>query len=371
MGEKLLPVPILSYGMLSRSKEATSCQNSLPAPHRWFRDAGEHAIVRWSAQKQGVKTFFMWRMGSLLFGGLLALSPALRGQDFKYEPTLADVRYGKYDRDVLDVFEVKTAKPAPVVIYFHGGGWLGGDKKSIDPAPYLQMGIAVVTANYRFTTGTPDAAPYPAPMLDAVRAVQFVRSKAKEWNIDPNRIDLTGSSAGAVIDMWIAYHEDMARPGSADPVERFSTRVTCITPQSGPATLDPKVICNRIGGDPSVTGVLLHFFGVRNLEELDAPDKQKLVADASPITHVNKDAPPTFLTYDFPLRGTPLPENAPIHYSIHDPKFGVMLKEKLDALGVENVFHTKGDGLEPEAVRKFLVKHLKPEGVPSVAIPPK
>src|SRR3954464_6514284 len=113
----------------------------------------------------------------LLFSGLLALQSTLRAQEFKYEPTLADVRYGKYDRDVLDVFQVKTAKPAPVLIYFHGGGWLGGDKKSLDPAPFLKAGIAVVTANYRFTTGTPDAAPYPAPMLDSARVVQFVRSK--------------------------------------------------------------------------------------------------------------------------------------------------------------------------------------------------
>jgi acetyl esterase/lipase len=251
------------------------------------------------------------------------------------------------------------------MIYFHGGGWLGGDKKSLDPAPYLQMGIAVVTVNYRFTQGTPDAAPFPAPMLDSARAVQFVRSKAKEWNIDPDRLALTGSSAGAVISMWIAYHDDLAQPGSTDPVERFSTRVTCITPQSGPATLDPKVVCDPIGGDPSVVGALLPFFGVRSLEQLDAPDQQKRVADASPITHVNKDAPPTFLTYEFPLGGTSLPGNAPIHYSIHHPKFGVMLKEKLDALGVENVFHTKGDGLDPEALQKFLVKHLKPEAIPA------
>jgi len=329
-------------------------------------EVGELAIERRTGQKQGMKSFFMRSISPLLFvSGLVAVSPALRAEDYKYEPTLADVRYGKYDRDVLDVFEVKTAKPAPVVIYFHGGGWLGGDKKSIDPAPYLQMGIAVVTANYRFTQGTPDAAPFPAPMLDSARVVQFVRSKAKEWNIDPSRIDLTGSSAGAVIDMWIAYHDDLAKPGSADPVERFSTRVTCITPQSGPATLDPKIILKRIGGDPSVTGALLPFFGVRSLAELDTPEKQKLVDDASPITHVNKSAPPTFMTYEFPLGGTPLPANTPVNVSIHHPEFGVMLKEKLDALGVENVLHTKGDGLDVEAVRKFLVKYLKPEGVPS------
>jgi acetyl esterase len=318
-----------------------------------------------STQKHGMKTFVICSIASLFFIGQPTLQPTLSAQDFKYEPTLADVRYGKYDRDVLDVFQVRTAKPAPVLIVFHGGGWLGGDKKGFNPDPFLKMGIAVVTANYRFTTGTRDAAPYPAPMLDSARAVQFVRSKAKEWNIDPSRIALTGSSAGAVISMWIAYHDDMARPRSTDPVERFSTRVTCITPESGPATLDPKLIRQRIGGDPSVTGALLPFFGVRSLDELDAPDKQRLVADASPITHITKDAPPTFMVYQFPLGGTPLPENTPVNVSIHHPEFGVMLKEKLDAAGVENVLQTKGDGSDPEALWKFLLKHLKPESVPA------
>ncbi|MDR3406435.1 MAG: alpha/beta hydrolase [Chthoniobacter sp.] len=306
---------------------------------------------------------------ALVLSGLLALPSTLRAQSapgaVKYEPTLKDVRYGKYDRDVLDVFQVKTVKPAPVLIYYHGGGWLGGDKKDVNPEPILKRGIAVVAADYRFTTGTPDAAPFPAPMLDSARVVQFVRSKAKEWNIDPNRIALTGSSAGAVICMWIAYHDDLAKPASPDPVERFSTRVTCVLPQSGPSTLDPQLILKRIGGDHSVTGALLPFYGVKSFDELDAPDKQKLVADASAINHVTKNAPPTFMQYVFPLGGTPLPENTPINNSIHHPEFGVMLKEKLDAAGVENFLQTAGDGSDPQAMWTFLVKHLKPDAVPA------
>jgi len=70
------------------------------------------------------------------------------------------------------------------------------------------------------------------------------------------------------------------------------------------------------------------------------PISKKLVADASAITLVTKNAPPTFMQYVFPLGGTPLPENTPINNSIHHPEFGVMLKEKLDAAGVENVLQT-------------------------------
>ncbi len=301
---------------------------------------------------------------------LLALIWLLPGasacaQATKTDPTEAEVRYGRYDRNVLDFYQAKTTSPAPVVIYFHGGGWMAGDKrKGFNPEPILRAGISLVAANYRFTTGTADAAPYPAPMVDSARVVQFVRSKAREWNIDPNRIALTGGSAGAVISMWIAYRDDMAKADSADPIERLSTRVTCIVPQAGPTTLDPKLILQRVGGHPSIHPAMLPFYGAKSITELDAPDKQKLIAEASPITHVTSDDPPTFMQYSFPRGGNPLPPETPINTSIHHSEFGVLLKEKLDAAGVENFLQCKDDGSDPQALYKFLAKHLKPEGVP-------
>jgi hypothetical protein len=68
------------------------------------------------------------------------------------------------------------------------------------------------------------------------------------------------------------------------------------------------------------------------------------------------------MQYGFPLGGTPLPPNTPINTSIHHPEFGLILKEKLDAAGVENFLQTKDDGSDPQAMWKFLFKHLKPEG---------
>jgi len=301
---------------------------------------------------------------ALSFSAVLALR-AISAEPANYHPTLTDVRYGKYDRNVLDFFRAETKAPAPVLIYFHGGGWIGGDKKSANPTPFLRAGISLVTANYRFTTGTPDAAPFPAPMLDSARVVQFVRSKAEEWHIDPNRVALTGSSAGAVIAMWIGYHGDLAKPDSADPIARFSTRVACILEQVGPTTLDPKLIFQHVGGPPGSHPALLPFFNVKSIAELDTPEKQKLITDASALNLVTKDAPPTFMQYVTPLGGTPLPPETSANIYIHHAEFGRMLKEKLDALGVENVLQTKDDGSDPQAMWKFLFQHLKPESAPA------
>ncbi|MGQ0633530.1 MAG: alpha/beta hydrolase fold domain-containing protein [Planctomycetaceae bacterium] len=280
------------------------------------------------------------------------------------KPTQADVRYGPYDRNLLDLYQAETAGPAPVVINFHGGGFLAGDKAGFDAGRYLHAGISVISANYRFTAGTPDAAPYPAPMHDGARVVQFVRSRAREWKIDPERIALTGVSAGAIIDMWVAYHDDLARPDSPDPVERYSTRVACLMPEGGPTTLDPELILRRVGGPRNVHTSLLPFFDIKSLDELASGKKRELMRDASPITHVSRDDPPTYLFYSTALGGTPLPPETKVWISIHHAEFGAIIKEKLDTAGVENVLQSEGDGKSKESGFEFLIKHLQPAGKP-------
>jgi acetyl esterase/lipase len=277
-------------------------------------------------------------------------------------PTHANVKYGKYARNVLDVWQAKSDKPAPVLINFHGGGFVAGDKSQVTPDPYVRQGITVVSANYRFVKGDAESAPYPAPMLDGARVVQFVRSKAKEWNIDPERIALTGGSAGAIISLWIAYQDDMAQPDSEDPIERQSTRVSCVVPVAAPTNLDPDYIREQIGGNPIVHPSIYPLFGAANDAELKTKEKQALIKAASPMTHVSKDDPPTMLMYGSELSKTPLPANTDINTSIHHPQFGVLLKQKLDAAGVENDLLYVGDGRTKvehiAALQAFLQKHL-------------
>jgi hypothetical protein len=136
-------------------------------------------------------------------------------------------------------------------------------------------------------------------------------------------------------------------------------------PINGPTSLDPKVILQRIGGSPSIHPALLPFYGVKSGDELNTPEKQGLVADATPLTHVTRDDPPTFMVYEIPRGGTPFPPETSANTTIHHPEFGVMLKEKLDAVGVENFLQTKNDGSDPNAMWKFLAKHLRPERAPA------
>ena len=141
----------------------------------------------------------------------------------KPAPDVLNIRYGPHDRNVLDLWKARAKsglnRPAPLVVFFHGGGFQGGDKSSI-PALLvvrcLEAGISVASANYRLSP----KAPFPAPMLDGGRAIQFVRLNAAELGIDPDRIAASGSSAGAGIALWVGFHDDLADPASKDPVAR-------------------------------------------------------------------------------------------------------------------------------------------------------
>jgi acetyl esterase/lipase len=279
-------------------------------------------------------------------------------------PTHADVPYGPHERQVLDFYQAKSDKPTPAIIYIHGGGFVGGDKRSINPAMLkgaLDAGISSAAIHYRFVDG--EKIIFPVPQHDGARAVQFIRSKAKEWNIDPTRIACYGGSAGAGISMWIGFHDDLAKPDSPDPVERQSTRIRVIGTMGGQGTYDPVKIKQLIGGRAHEHPSVLKVYGLKSVEEALHPTRamQKLYDEAAAITHLTKDDPPLYMVYSEP-DVVPPPDSKPGQF-IHHPNFGRQLKEKMDELGIENVFINSGGNpptpQPPGGMLEFFKKHLK------------
>ena len=94
-------------------------------------------------------------------------------------PTQANVSYGPAARNVLDFYQAESATPTPLIIYIHGGGFVGGDKTSISPAMIRvahQAGISVAALNYRFVDGVDVI--FLQPQRDCARALQTLRSQA-------------------------------------------------------------------------------------------------------------------------------------------------------------------------------------------------
>lgn len=168
------------------------------------------------------------------------------------EPTKVGIAYGSHERNVMDIWLAQGEGPRPVVVYFHSGGWYEGSKerlrREINAQQLLDAGISIVAVNYRLIPKNPTSPdkidislppPVDAPLSDARRAVQFVRHNAKDWNIDPARLGVTGGSAGGCTSLWLAFHDDMADADSDDPVHRQSTRVSCAAVGWAQTTLDP------------------------------------------------------------------------------------------------------------------------------------
>ncbi|MFN9720200.1 MAG: alpha/beta hydrolase fold domain-containing protein [Planctomycetota bacterium] len=259
-------------------------------------------------------------------------------------PTERDVAYGPHTRNILDFWQATGDGPRPLLIYIHGGGWLTGDKSQKSPAlqPFLDRGISVAAINYRLTPQNP----LPAPVHDAARAVQFLRSRAVRWNIDTNHMALTGPSAGACTAMWLLLHDDLADPKAKDPVLRESTRVCAASVSVGQTSIDPDVIEGWLGPN-----VLKHPMIAQAVGETDIADviRQRdrfhdLYVEFSPINHVDSSDPPLFMTCSAEMD---LPSRDPGH-GIHHPMYGAKLKEKSDMTGHECHLLIPGYSVSPK-----------------------
>lgn len=215
----------------------------------------------------------------------LVLIGALASSGLAQMPTHNDVAYDDdHASQCVDVYLAKSDQPTPALIYIHGGGWRGGSKKHVPGwlKAFVAAGkLSVVAVEYRFT----DVATHPAQVNDCLRAIQFVRHNAKAWNIDPDRLGVTGGSAGGHLSAYVALHDDAAQTDAKDPVERHSSRVACAVSFAGPTDW------SLLGSIPHSHPAYRQLIGYKPgtpAEELDAA----LIKDVSPITFVSKDDPP-------------------------------------------------------------------------------
>lgn len=296
-----------------------------------------------------------------------AEAPAKKTEYTPPTPTEADVAYGTHAKQVLHFWKADSDKPTPLIFFIHGGGWGAGNRTSglasVLPNA-LKNGISVVSIEYRFISeATADKLepPVKGPMMDAARALQFVRSKAKEWNIDKTRVGASGGSAGACTSLWLAFHDDLADAKNSDPIARESTRLLCAAVTGPQTSLDPNQM--REWTPNSTYGA--HAFGIKgdaatkqsNFDAFVAAREKILpwIAEYSPYALVSSDDPAVGLYFN----------NVPaIGQSAKDPthsaNFGLKLKEQCDAKKVACELVYPGlEGVQHATTFDFLLAHLK------------
>ncbi len=281
--------------------------------------------------------------------------PGGPGQPVRVPDTIQaelDIPYAGTDnsRQRLDLYLPKTRsgdKPLPVVVFIHGGAWQAGDKRGGFGmlAPLVESGeYAGVSVGYRLT----GESIWPAQIHDCKAAIRWLRGNAKKYNLDPNKIGVTGTSAGGHLVAMLGTSGDVPElEGKLGEHVKESCRVTCVVDQFGPTNLltmggshnNPDSPESKLVGGP-------------------VQENKEAACNASPTSYVSKDDPPFLLIHGTDDRVVPFNQSELLH-------------EALKTVGVDSVLVTVqggGHGGFPSSeladrLRQFFDKHLRGKDV--------
>ncbi len=214
----------------------------------------------------------------------------------------------------LDLHRPAGKGRAPVLVFLHGGGWARGErpKSWTGFRRFVEAGYAVVSVQYRLS-GTAKA---PAAVQDARCAMAWVAREADRYRLDPGRVVVMGSSAGAHLALlagMMGTKADIDVP-ACGPVPRAAAIVDFY----GPSDLRPESL--GAWRSPSIT----KWIG-------EGPDASALAARMSPLTLVHKGQPPVFIVHGDADDVVPIQSSK-------------LLKEALDQAGVPSEFHVVPGG---------------------------
>ena len=269
-------------------------------------------------------------------------------------PTHRDMKYGSHPKELINFWQFDSDKPVGILLQIHGGGWMGGKKDEVLRPHQLKQGYHIASISYPLVH---EGALQPAMLNSALRAVQFLRYKAKEWKIDSSRIVATGGSAGGCSSLLIALHDDIADPQNSDPVKRFSSRIAGAQVAGAQTTMNPFVIKERIGEKTFGNPMPYQPFGAETAEEMmnNWGKYKELALKCSPVTHLTKDDPPLHLFYNV-NREFPTTSGS---NGIHSPIFGEIMLEACQKVGVEcHLQYWEKDRPQPTVSRQDFLKKL-------------
>ncbi|MBT2621131.1 alpha/beta hydrolase [Chryseobacterium sp. ISL-6] len=237
----------------------------------------------------------------------------------------------------LDIYSPKNSSDEkhPVLIYVHGGGWIGGDKV-IHADSYIENMIlklvekeyTVVSINYTLVNKDVH---FPLPIQDTKDAIRWVRKNADKYHFDTNNIGLFGASAGAHLSLLAAYTEDNEFVGAPE-LSPYSAKVNYVVNNFGPTDLN-KLLHTRVG---NVGAFFVSLFSKKIVDLRDKlilgisgydikKDKRKVIdyfKTLSPVTYID-NATPTLILQGNKDKIVPLKQSE-------------ILKRKLDKKDIKN-----------------------------------
>lgn len=268
------------------------------------------------------------------------------------------------DAQALDIYypETPAEKPLPLLVWIHGGGWVGGSKANPPYLNLLQRGYVVASIEYRFS----QKAPFPAQIQDCQAAIRFLRANAKKYSIDPEKIGVGGASAGGHLSALVGTNGGKNTFPKIGGNEDQSDRVQCVCDIFGPTNF--WTVIKQAEEDKNVKNIFKWNNGDPYSKLIAAKlgeDKEKCEA-VSPVTYVSKDNPPFLILHGDHDTLVPYAQSEELH-------------ELLQKAGVDSTLQKlpgAGHGGPSFALPKVLVlavtffdKHLKGVDAKIEAIP--
>jgi acetyl esterase/lipase len=260
---------------------------------------------------------------------------------------LKELEYGRGSRRamLLDLYlPESTGKLLPLIIWVHGGAWMGGSKD--DPSPALRFtteGFAVAHVGYRLS----QEAKFPAQIYDCKAAVRWLRANASKYGLDKNRFVAWGASAGGHLVALLGTSGGVAElEGNVNDLKE-SSRVQAVVDWFGPTDFlhigEPESDLRHNAPDSPESRLI------------DGPllEHKDLAAKASPITYVSKDAPPFLIMHGDHDRTVPFNQSELLYAALKKPGVDVTF------VPMKGAGHGFGGPEAIAPVRGFLKRCLK------------
>jgi acetyl esterase/lipase len=256
-----------------------------------------------------------------------------------------------HTNQVLDLFlpEQSSDKPLPLMIWIHGGAWMGGTQDN-PPVLYLvKKGFAVASIQYRMSGDTQ----WPAQAHDCKAAIRFLRANAGKYKLDPNHFGVGGDSAGGHLAAFVGTSGDVKEMegdlGHAD----VSSRVQAVVDWFGPTDL-------LLMGEQAGPQSMIQHDDAKSPESLllggPVQEKRDLAKTANPLTYINKHDPPFLIMHGDNDQIVPLAQSVILAKALIDAGVEVTMQTIPGAMHEGPEFH------RPESQRlmeEFLSRKLK------------
>tara|TARA_Y100001978_G_scaffold178423_1_gene172564 strand:- start:318 stop:1265 length:948 start_codon:yes stop_codon:yes gene_type:complete len=275
-----------------------------------------------------------------------------------------DVTYGDNERNTLDIWLAKSENETPLLIFIHGGGFVGGNKESAYRKnnikrflKLLENNISFATINYRFMNNDDGIL---SSLNDAKMALQFLRYNNKKFNINKTKIGLMGSSAGATSSLWIGFSDDMSDKNSDDPILRESTRVSCLVGVAAAHSMNLERWRDMIGLDQDYLDEISRKYTKGAGLDVDVWEKktydEEYLDKIDFFKKMDSNDPPFFIVN---FGKNKKPKNiADFH---HNPMHAKLLKQRGDEMNINNVVYALGIGIVDKSnmsMIQFIIQNL-------------